>query len=128
MDRQEQADMLENRTLATRVDSPDENGILMPAAAAAMAGRAPERSAPSILTIIWRRRWVFFGCILIALACAAGYLYKAVSIYSSSSQIVVQQSAPKMISDVLNSGQAAANYLFTQCDIIRSTAIITTAL
>ena len=78
--------MLENnRALVNRLD---EENLLVPSARVAPA--AGERPNPSILTIIWRRRWVFFGCILLAVAAAVVYLAKSTPIYSSSSQILAR--------------------------------------
>ena len=118
--------MLENnRALATRLE---EESLLVPAAARFAPAAQAERQNPSILTIIWRRRWVFFGCVLLALAAAVVYLTKATPIYSSSSQIYVQQNGPKMLSEMLSTGPNPMNYLFTQCDLIKSTAIISSAI
>jgi capsular exopolysaccharide synthesis family protein len=121
--------MLENnRALAPRYGD-DDNNLLVPATRMMPAPiSSAERTNPSILTIIWRRRWVFFGCIVLAMAAAVVYLAKATPLYSSSSQIYVQQSAPKALADVLATGPNPMNYLYTQCDLIKSTAIIQAAL
>src|SRR5437762_1073031 len=123
--------MLENRALANRVE---EDGLLVPAAARAPlalnsgAGGSGDRPSTSILTIIWRRRWVFLSCVIVSLAAAVIYLAKSTPIYSASSQIYIQQSAPKLITDVLSAGASSMNYFYTQCDVIRSTAVLSAAL
>src|SRR5205809_1478901 len=123
--------MLENRSLANRVE---DEGLLVSAAGAAarvplaLGAAGGDRPSTSILTIIWRRRWVFFGCVVLALGAAVAYLAKSTPIYSASSQIYVQQSAPKLITEVLNSGVNSMNYFYTQCDVIRSTAVLSAAL
>lgn len=115
--------MFDNRVLANRMD---EEGIVVPPARASFA--AAEKPSTSILTIIWRRRWVFFGCILVALTAAGVYLSKATRIYASSSQIYVQQGTSKILTEMLSSGPNPMNYFYTQCDMIKSTAILSAAL
>src|SRR5690349_13017895 len=113
--------MLENRALAGRFE--DENQ-LVPAA----RGLNTERPTPSLLTIIWRRRWIFLACLVLALAGAVVYQLKTPPAYSASSQIYVQQSTPKILSEVLAMGANTGNYLFTQCDLIKSPVILAAAL
>src|SRR5262249_45805493 len=121
--------MLESRALVHRVE---EEGLAVPARTSIVAAPATQSGggtpSTSILTIIWRRRWVFFGLVLLALGAAGVYLTKATPIYSATSQIYVQQSAPKLITEVLSSGANSMNYFYTQCDVIKSTAVLASAL
>ena len=68
------------------------------------------------------------GCVLAGLVCAYIYLVKATPVYSSNSVIYVQQSIPKVLSDELTIGANPAGYLFTQCQLIQSTTILSAAL
>ncbi len=116
--------MLEHRSITTRLQEQD---LAVPAPRTSMLSIA-EKPATSILTIVWRRRWSFFGCIAFALVAAMIYLARATPTYSASSQIYVQQAAPKLLSEVLSSGPNPMNYFYTQCDLIQSTAIVSAAL
>src|SRR5438093_11586181 len=116
--------MNENRTLANRLD--EENLLVPSARPLSGAGATGERPGTSLLTIIWRRRWVFLGCILLSLAGGIVYLSRCTPLYSSSAQIYAQQGAPKLLADLLTTSAGSMNYLFTQCDLIRSTAVPST--
>lgn len=114
--------MLENRALSNRLD---EDSLLVPAARSIAA---PEPTPPSFVAIVWRRRWVFLACVVLAMAGAIAYQVKTPAVYSASSQIYVQQSTPKVLSDALVMGATSSNYLYTQCDLIKSPAILASAL
>jgi succinoglycan biosynthesis transport protein ExoP len=88
----------------------------------------PERPTASMTTVVWRRRWIVIGCIVAAMASGVVYLIKATPIYSSSSVVYVQEAMPKVISDGMSSGGSTIGYLFTQCQLIQSTAILSAAL
>ncbi len=81
-----------------------------------------------IAAVLWRRRFVFAGTIVIALVSGIVYLVNVTPLYNSSSKIYVQQNTPRIVSDGMNFQMNDLNYLTTQCDLIRSTAILSTAL
>jgi capsular exopolysaccharide synthesis family protein len=87
-----------------------------------------EFSGDHFLKVVWRRRWIIVGCLAIALASAALYLYRATPIYSSTSQMYIQQNGPRIIGDLQSADTDIANYLLTQCEVITSTAVLSTAI
>ncbi|HEX8323499.1 MAG TPA: polysaccharide biosynthesis tyrosine autokinase [Tepidisphaeraceae bacterium] len=91
-------------------------------------GEASERPQPNIFAVIWRRRWIVLGCVLLALAVGITYFAKATPIYGSSSIVYVQDAALKMVSDPMGGGGRSQGFLFTQCQLITSTAILSDAL
>src|SRR5438132_8012398 len=78
--------------------------------------------------VLWRRRWIVAGSILVALAAGVVYLAKVTPVYSSASKIYIQQNGTKIIADGDNLQVLQNNYLTTQCDLIRSSAILSAAL
>jgi capsular exopolysaccharide synthesis family protein len=84
--------------------------------------------AANILEILWRRRWIVVGCVVASLICAGIFLARAVPIYSSASQIYIQPGNKALLGDGLGGNTGAANYLQTQCEIIKSTAVLVSAL
>lgn len=84
-------------------------------------------SSAGILHVLWRRKWILICCAIVALAAGVIYLTQATKIYSSTSQIYIQQGQMK-VSNIETAGLNYLNYLQTQCDVIRSTAVLTEAL
>jgi succinoglycan biosynthesis transport protein ExoP len=87
-----------------------------------------DRPGPNILAIVWRRRWIVFGCVAVSLVAGAIYLKRATRIYSSSSVLYVQAAVPKVVSDELSTESSSGNYLLTQCQIIQSPVVLGGAL
>lgn len=110
--------IVEYGTAEDRVDIPTARG---PAAAAA-------RSA-SILQVLWRRKWILVCCAIVAIGAGIVYLSQATKIYSAATQIYIQQQggSSRLFSDQ-SGGLNFINYLQTQCDVIRSTAVVQEAL
>ncbi|MCK4998730.1 MAG: polysaccharide biosynthesis tyrosine autokinase [Anaerohalosphaera sp.] len=79
----------------------------------------------SIFHTLADHKWVIF--LMICLALSAGFIYivKATPIYTSSSRVVVEQNVPRVISDSEGVMTQSKNYLYTQCEVMRSTPIIT---
>lgn len=81
-----------------------------------------------VLPVLWRRRRIVLGSILFALLAGTAYLLTAAPLYRSSSRIYIQQNEPKLIGDGLAGAAESVNYLLTQCEVMTSTAVLTTAL
>lgn len=92
------------------------------------AGEESYRPASNLLLVIWRRRWVVIGCTIAALLAGAFYLMKAPPVYSSEAVVYVEQPIPKFIDDGMATSNSGAAYLYTQCQIITSAAILGGAL
>ena len=72
----------------------------------------------------WRQRWVILLSILAGVAGAAAYLRRATPIYSSVGRLYVQRSIPRIATDPLNNLPESSNYLYTQCEIIKSIGVL----
>ena len=83
----------------------------------------------SLIQIIWRSRWIMLACVIAALILAFIYVTKATPIYTSTSRIYVEQSGPKIITE-MEAGvmTQSKNYLYTQAELLKSTPIIAAAL
>lgn len=87
-----------------------------------------ERPQPNIFAVIWRRRWIVLACVLLSIIGGVVYYLKATPIYASTATIYVQDNALKMVNDPMGTGGRSQAYLFTQCQVITSTAILGEAL
>jgi capsular exopolysaccharide synthesis family protein len=90
----------------------------------------PEGEATSggLSAAIWNQWRIIVICLLASLISGLVYLSRTPRTYESSSTILLQQSVPKVISDAVASSSNTTGYLNTQCEIIRSTTILTAAL
>jgi len=83
-------------------------------------------SSLNLAVVFWRRRWIILICVLLSLAVAFVQLRRSVPMYQSSSLLYVHQYTPRIMGNESESSVAAN--LFTQCELIKSTANISTAL
>lgn len=86
-----------------------------------------ENQATNILSVAWRQRWVIAACCVLAIAAGIAYLINGTPIYASSSVIYVKTSQPKLAADVM-ANVRTTGFIFTQCQILTSTAILQSAL
>jgi len=101
----------------------------MPSAMSAPSASEGEGQQDGMLHILWRRRWIFAGCTVLALVAAWIYLMRATAIYSSQSQVFIEQSGPRVLSDTGGGVVVRSdNYLFNECALITSTPILAGAL
>ena len=89
---------------------------------------ATSGSATSMFQVLWRRKWIILCCAVVALGSGIVYLTQATKIYSSSSQIYIQQRSISPFEGMVGGGVNSLNFLATQCDVIRSTTVLTEAL
>jgi capsular exopolysaccharide synthesis family protein len=87
-----------------------------------------ERPSVGVLLMLWRSRWIVLACLAAAVGAGAFYLSRATPVYSSSSILYIQQAVPNIISDALSAPGDYTGYLFTQCEVIHSTAILSRAV
>ncbi len=88
----------------------------------------PGRTSVGILTIVWRQRWLIAACLVASIIGSFFYLEHATPIYSSSAVVYIQQSVPKAINDQLSEDDSVpGGYLYTQCQVITSTANLSSA-
>jgi len=85
------------------------------------AGLMPE----SLIQIIWRNRWIM----LLATIGAFVYISKVTPIYTSTSRIYVEQSGPRIITEMEEGVMTQSkNYLYTHAELLKSTPILTAVL
>ena len=83
----------------------------------------------NLFSIIWRDRWILLLCTLASLVLAFIYVMKATPIYTSTSRIYVEQSGPKIITEMeMGVMTKSKNYLYTQAELLKSTPILAAAL
>jgi len=83
----------------------------------------------SLVQIIWRRRWIVLLTTVVVLAAAFAYLAKATPIYTSTSRVYVEQSGPKIITDIEKGFMTQSkNYLYNQGELLKSMQILAAAL
>ena len=99
----------------------DESRVEMPPAVGTMS--------ESLVQIIWQRRWIVLLTTVVVLAAAFVYLAKATPIFTSTSRVYVEQSGPKIITDIEKGIMTQSkNYLYTQAELLKSTPILAAAL
>ena len=97
-------------------------------------GAAPATPAPSevpaesLPRMIWRRRWIVLLSTGACLAAAGAYLRWATPLYTSTAQVYVEQTGPRIIADDEGVMAQSKNYLYTQCKLIESKPILSAAL
>ena len=83
----------------------------------------------SLVQIIWRSRWIVLLATVAALVAAFVYLAKTTPIYTSTSRIYVEQSGPKIITEMEEGFMTQSkNYLYTQAELLKSAPIIAAIL
>lgn len=80
-------------------------------------------SRESLVRTLWRYRWVVLATAIAGLAGGFVYIAKATPIYSSASRVYIEQATPKIINENEHTGRSA-NYLNTQCELIKSSPIL----
>ncbi len=104
-----------------RAAEQDESRVEIPQAVATIS--------ESLVQIIWRRRWIVLLSTVVVLAAAFAYLAKATPIYTSTSRVYVEQSGPKIITDIEKGFMTQSkNYLYAQGELLKSTPIVAAAL
>jgi succinoglycan biosynthesis transport protein ExoP len=90
----------------------------------------PVRVMPeSLIQIVWHSRWIVLLALIVVLVAAFTYIFKATPIYTSTSRIYVEQTGPKIITEIEQGVMTQSkNYLYTQAELLKSTPILAAAL
>jgi len=96
-------------------------------------GRATaDHVAAPMLLVAWRRRWTFILVTSVCMAIGGAYLYKATPLYVATARVLVQNVAPKVLSETVterdSSGSEGENYLQTQGDVVQSAPVLQRAM
>ncbi|MDB5333143.1 MAG: Tyrosine-protein kinase ptk [Phycisphaerales bacterium] len=81
-----------------------------------------------LVEILWRGRWIVLVSVLVSAIAGWVYLKQSTPLYSSSARLYVEQTGPKIIGDSVDVMSQANNYLATQCEVIKSSAITSIAI
>lgn len=82
----------------------------------------------NLVQVIGRNRWLMVLTIGITVAAGLIYVTAATPLYTSTSTIYVEQSGPKILTDVERVTSPSRNFLYTQAELLKSTPILTAAL
>lgn len=83
----------------------------------------------NLISVLWRNRWVMFVSVIVFLLAALIYVIKATPIYTSTSRVYVEQSGPKIITEMEEGVMTQSkNYLYTQAELLKSTPILSDVL
>jgi len=93
------------------------------------ASLEPADRQPSILEVVWHRRWTVLAAVAACLAAGFVYLAKATPIYRSTSRLYVEKKGPIVISESEGAIMTQSkNYLYTQAELLKSIPIVSAAL
>ncbi len=127
--------MNEEKRISTRLPVPSRSPRDLDAygasAGGGSAGGGPaEPPAMNVIAAVWRRKGVVLACLILALGGGVVWLMRATPMYSSNSIVLVQQAASaKRIDSSFDSPVTGSNgYLYTQCQLIQSTVILSRAV
>jgi len=83
----------------------------------------------SLIQIMWRGRWTMLLTMILVPVAVFIYVRKATPIYTSTSKIYVEQSGPKIVTEMEEGIMTQSNnYLYTQAELLKSTPILSAAL
>jgi len=90
---------------------------------------AGELMGENLIQVMWRSRWVMLTAVVVFLVIGLIYITKTTPIYTSTSRIYVEQSGPKIMTEMAEGVMTQSkNYLYTQAELLKSTPIIAVAL
>jgi capsular exopolysaccharide synthesis family protein len=73
---------------------------------------------------IWQQRWIVVGVLVLAMAAGVVYILRATPIFQSASRISIDQNGTRVVRDIDGYVGPNPNFLVTQCQIIKSRAIL----
>jgi capsular exopolysaccharide synthesis family protein len=101
------------------MDNNIENGISNPS-----LPQSDSLPQDTLLQIAFRNRWIILSSAVLFLSAGLLYLSKATPIYTSTSQLYVEQTGPKIINEYEGVMTQSKNYLYTQAELIKSSPIV----
>lgn len=85
-------------------------------------GMPPEEAEPSLLASIFRHAWIVVLVLALSLGAACVYLNRTQPLYTSISKIYIQPVRGNVSAEI--AATESANYLYTQCQLIKSTPLL----
>ena len=92
------------------------------------AAMGPEVEPEPLLGVVWHRRWTVLIVTLASVAAGFMYLSQAVPIYTSTSRLYVEQQGPRIVTEYEGMMTQSKNYLYTQCELLKSTPTLAEAI
>jgi len=90
---------------------------------------SPSAVSETVAMIVWRGRWIVLLSTAALIAAAIIYIVNATPIFMSTSRIYVEQSGPRIVSELEEGVMTQSkNYLYTQAELLRSTPILSAAI
>ncbi len=87
---------------------------------------SPDRRETSLLALAWRSRWLLLLTMIAGGGAAWALLERVTPLYTSESRIYVERNLPGLFDDQTQAAYSI-NYLYTQAELIRSTAVLAAA-
>lgn len=86
------------------------------------------KARPSLLQVLWRRRWTLVLTAFVCMAIAEAYLWFATPVFTCIATLDIEQSGVKILSDPQGASPRSETFIFTQAQIIQSTPVLARAL
>src|SRR5690349_14728965 len=103
--------------------------VASPSAQLPMKRDVDEQRLTPLVSLLWRRRWLVVGVLILSLIVSGIYAATAKRRYASTARIYVQQSGPRLMGNdrpelaMADGDQFAA----TQAELVRSTPVLSSA-
>lgn len=85
-------------------------------------------AAPTLLAVLWRRRWLLLATIAGCGFIGGIYIAVATRVYSASAKVLVQQNEPETLNDAQTHYAQSETYVQTQADVFQSSPVLKGAL
>lgn len=93
-----------------------------------IAGPESSSVAPSLIEVLWHRRWLIAAVIGVFLTIALLYLLVATPVYEATARLRLSQSPPRPFGDSSGYVDRSENFLQTQADTVASLPVLQRAL
>ncbi len=87
----------------------------------------PARPSASLLGPLWRRKWVFLAVLALCTAAGAAYVVVAKPVYVATAKLYVQPATVRVAGEAPVPA-VTANFLNTQCELLKSRAVVEAAM
>lgn len=91
---------------------------------ASFGDHQPAAFSRNLFTTLWLGRWIVVLAVALSLAGGIVYFSRQTPIYVGASRIYVEKTGPRLMSESQGIMTQSNNYLGTQCELIKSSAIL----
>ena len=100
----------------------------MPAYVPPRGGSPDARGSGSFWGILWRRRWLAIGPVILAVGLAIAYITTAIPMYTSRGRMDIKPAGSRMTGDNSGDYYQLTNFLYTQREKLLSRDILASVL